>query len=154
MLTRRSQAGFEGGAPAVARRAAVLQKAVTDMGYAAKVLAKFAKLEGTRGRSRNKRFVDSVSCAYCRGSGVDPKYGNISKCSVCGATGQVKVTPPVVTCLKCAGSGREGGDLSCLACRGTGVVSVGKEAATCPKCGGTGEDGVFYCAPCKGQGIL
>ncbi len=61
--------------------------------------------------------------------------------------------PPVVTCLKCSGSGRGTGALSCLACRGTGVVSVRKEAATCPKCGGTGEDGVFYCTPCKGQGI-
>ena len=122
------------------------------MEYAQEVLARFGQLKGRR--SRNKRFVDSVTCAYCRGSGVDPKYGNASRCSVCGATGKVTVTPPVVTCLKCSGSGREGGDLTCLACRGIGVVSVRKEATTCAKCLGTGEDGVFHCSPCKGQGLV
>ena len=88
------------------------------MEYAQEVLSRSAKLEGRR--SRMKRFVDSVTCAYCRGTGVDAKYGNASRCPVCGATGKVKVTPPVVTCLKCSGSGREGGDLTCLACRGQG----------------------------------
>jgi DnaJ-class molecular chaperone len=122
------------------------------MEYGLSVLGKFSKVEGRR--VRTKRFVDSVPCAYCRGSGVDPKYGNSSRCSVCGATGKVTVTPPVVSCLKCSGSGREGGDLSCLACRGIGMVPVRKEAGPCLKCGGTGEDGVFYCTPCKGQGIV
>jgi DnaJ-class molecular chaperone len=122
------------------------------MEYAQKVLARHTALEGRR--SRSKRFVDSVDCAYCGGSGVDPKYGHGSRCPVCGASGKVMVTPPVVTCLRCLGSGREGGDLSCLGCRGTGVVSVRKEAATCAKCQGTGQDGVFYCTPCKGQGIV
>ena len=68
------------------------------MEYAREVLAKFAKIEGSRRRS--KRFVSSVECAYCRGTGEDPKYGNGSKCPVCGATGEVRVAPPVVTCLK------------------------------------------------------
>ncbi len=122
------------------------------MNYAHEVLARFGQIKGRR--SRNKRFVDSVPCAYCRGSGVDPKYGNSSRCSVCGAAGKVAVPPPVVTCLKCSGSGREGGDLTCLACSGTGVVSVRKEATTCVKCFGTGEDGVFHCTPCKGQGLV
>jgi len=121
------------------------------MEYAKEVLGKFEKVEGRR--TRNKRFVDSVACAYCRGSCVDLKYGRASRCPVCGATGQVKVTPPVVSCLKCSGSGRENGNLTCLACRGTGVMSVRKEATTCPKCGGTGKDGVFYCTVCKGHGI-
>jgi len=121
------------------------------MEYAQEILARSGKTE--RRRARSKRFVDSVTCAYCRGTGVDPKYGNMSRCPVCGATGKLKVAPPVITCLKCSGSGREGGDLSCLACKGVGVVSVRKEAAACPKCRGTGEDGVFYCSVCKGQGI-
>lgn len=121
------------------------------MEYGLSVLGKFSKVEGRR--VRTKRFVDSVPCAYCRGTGVDPKYGNMSRCLVCGTTGKVTVTPPVVSCLKCSGSGREGGDLTCLACRGTGVVAVRKEATTCATCLGTGEDGVFYCSPCKGQGI-
>ena len=121
------------------------------MEYAREVLTRYAKVEGRR--VRKKRFVHSVLCAYCRGSGVDPKYGHGSKCPVCGATGEIKVTPPVVTCLKCNGSGREGGDLSCLVCRGTGVVSVPREATACPRCRGTGEEGVFDCSLCKGQGI-
>lgn len=121
------------------------------MEYAKEVLAKSNKLEGRR--SRSKRFVDSVPCAYCRGTGADPKFGEGSRCPVCGATGEVKVKPPVVTCLKCRGSGREGGDLNCLACKGIGVVSVPKDGTTCPKCKGTGKDGIFYCLVCKGQGI-
>jgi|GEM_PF-612263 len=119
--------------------------------YAQHVIALFSKVGGPR--SRRKQFVDQVTCAYCGGSGEDPKYGNGSKCPVCGATGQVRVKPPVVTCLKCSGTGREGGDLSCLACKGKGVVSVRPEATTCPSCKGTGEEGVFCCIGCKGQGI-
>ena len=122
------------------------------MEYPQQVLARSGKLVGRR--TRTMRFVHAVSCAYCRGSGVDPKYAHPSRCPVCGAAGKIKVTPPLVTCLKCRGTGREGGNLTCLACRGAGVVSVRKEATTCPKCKGTGEDGVFYCAACKGQGIL
>ena len=84
---------------------------------------------------------------------MDPQFGAGNKCPVCGAAGKIKVTPPVVTCLNCRGTGSERGNLTCLACRGAGVVSVRKDAATCPKCKGTGKDGVFYCTPCKGQGI-
>ncbi|MBI5789441.1 MAG: hypothetical protein HZA78_11385 [Candidatus Schekmanbacteria bacterium] len=121
------------------------------MEYAQEVLAKSGKLKGRR--IRDKRFVDSVTCAYYKGTGVDPKYGNMSRCPICGASGQIKVNPPVVTCRKCFGTGREGGDLSCLACKGVGVVSVSQEAGTCPACKGTGEAGIFYCTTCKGQGI-
>ena len=122
------------------------------MEYAQEILAWSGKLQ--RMRFPEKRFVDSVPCAYCRGSGVNPKYGKASKCPVCSGSGKIKVTPPVVTCLKCSGSGRESGDLTCLACRGTGVVSVRNDADTCPRCGGTGKEGIFYCSPCKGQGIV
>ena len=133
------------------RRVPNKQGTGSKMEYAREILDRSGKLKGRQVRS--KRFVDSVSCAYCRGSGVDPKFGNTSKCSVCGATGRTQVKPPVITCLKCRGIGRESGNLTCLACRGTGVVSVREDATTCPKCRGTGRDGVFYCAPCKGQGI-
>ena len=105
-------------------------------------------------RPRQKMYVSRVPCAFCRGDGVDPNYGNMSKCQVCGGAGEIKVTPPVVTCLSYSGSGYAGGFLNCLACRGTGVVSVSPEAGTCPKCRGTGEEGVFYCSACKGQGIV
>lgn len=129
-----------------------VRKVRSQMKYAQEVLGKSWKFQGKR--ALNKRFVDVVTCAYCRGSGVDPKYGNTSRCPVCSGAGEIRVTPPVVTCLKCSGSGREGGDLTCLACKGTGVVSVRKEAGICPKCKGTGEEGVFYCSLCKGLGIL
>jgi len=122
------------------------------MGYAQDILSNSGTLRSKR--LRKKQFVDSVPCAYCRGTGIDRKFGNTSRCPVCSGRGQIKVKPPVVTCLRCRGSGREGGDLGCLACRGTGVVSLRKDAATCPRCNGTGEDGVFYCSVCKGQGIV
>lgn len=122
------------------------------MKYAQEILAKSWKLQGRR--PRVKQLVHVVTCAYCLGSGWHPKYGNSSRCPVCGGTGEIKVTPPVVTCLNCSGSGREGGDLTCLACKGAGVVSVRKEADTCPGCKGTGEEGTFYCNLCKGQGIV
>jgi len=120
------------------------------MEYAKEVLIRSGRLKGRR--SRKKRFVKSVSCAYCRGSSTDPKYGS-SVCPVCSGSGRIKVTPPVVTCLKCRGSGRENGALTCLVCCGTGVVHVRKDADTCTQCNGTGKDGVFYCMVCKGQGI-
>ena len=125
------------------------------MEYVKDILVKSGSLGKSRQcRTRNKRFVNVAPCAYCAGTGVDPKYGNMSCCTVCGGKGEVKVTPPVVNFLKCSGSGREGGDLTCLACRGVGAVSVRENAGICPKCNGTGEDGVFYCTPCKGQGIV
>lgn len=104
-------------------------------------------------QSREKVFVNQVKCAYCRGSGVDPDFGDGSTCKACGGQGSVDVTPPVVSCLNCRGSGRERGNLTCLSCGGVGVVEVAEDAITCPKCNGTGENGVFYCTECKGQGI-
>jgi DnaJ-class molecular chaperone len=122
------------------------------MEYAQEILARFAKIEGRR--TPRLRYVRTVTCAYCQGLGVDPKSGLKSRCPICRATGQIKVTPPVITCRYCAGSGRAGGDLVCLACKGWGVVSVRPEAATCLRCQGTGTEGIFYCNLCKGQGIV
>jgi len=101
---------------------------------------------------RVPRFVRVVACGYCQGSGKEPKYG--SCCPVCGATGRIKVIPPVITCLRCCGAGRENGDLTCLACGGTGVGQIRKEGRPCAECEQTGENGVFYCLPCRGQGLL
>jgi DnaJ-class molecular chaperone len=103
-------------------------------------------------KRRCPRFVEVVACGYCHGSGTDLKFG--SRCPVCGATGRINVTPPVLTCLRCGGFGRQNGDLTCLACRGTGVGQIRTEAAACAKCGETGEDGIFYCLPCQGQGLV
>jgi len=122
------------------------------MEYALKVLSKYGPAPGKA--SRRKRFVDEVTCAYCGGYGADPKYSSASGCPVCCGAGSVRVTPPVVVCGRCNGSGRVGGDLICLTCRGVGMAPVRFEADTCPKCGGTGEEGIFYCHSCKGQGIV
>ena len=103
-------------------------------------------------RPRIPRFVEVEACGYCQGSGVDTKNG--SRCPVCGATGWITLIPPVITCLRCGGSGRENGDLTCLACRGTGAGQIREQAAPCAECGQTGEDGIFYCVHCHGQGIV
>jgi DnaJ-class molecular chaperone len=105
-------------------------------------------------KRRLPRLVSIVACGYCQGSGADFKYGMASRCPVCAATGRIKVNPPVVTCLRCGGFGRENGDLTCLACRGTGVGQIRNEALPCVKCERTGSEGVFYCIPCKGQGLV
>ena len=102
---------------------------------------------------RELQSSDSVACAFCRGTGVKPAFGNQSCCGVCHGRGHLAIQPPWVSCLRCRGLGCETGDLTCLACRGSGVVSVRQGAGTCPRCRGTGEDGIFYCTPCKGQGI-
>jgi DnaJ-class molecular chaperone len=122
------------------------------MRYALKVLNRYGPVANKI--SRRQYFVDEVGCAYCGGSGADPKYSSASGCPVCRGAGAVSVTPPVVVCRQCGGSGRVGGDLICLTCKGTGVVSVPLAADTCHRCGGTGEEGVFYCNACKGQGIV
>jgi len=122
------------------------------MEYALKVLGKYSSAPGKA--DLRKRFVNEVKCAYCGGGGADPKYSSASGCPVCRGVGALRVTPPVVSCRQCAGSGRVGGDLICLTCRGVGVVPVPSGADTCPRCGGTGEEGVFYCNACKGQGIV
>ena len=65
------------------------------MEYVKDILVKSGSLGKSRQcRTRNKRFVNVAPCAYCAGTGVDPKYGNMSCCTVCGGKGEVKVTPP------------------------------------------------------------
>ncbi len=122
------------------------------MEYSQRVLARSGKMRGMAKGARIQRFVDRVGCAWCDGTGQDGKLG--SRCAVCGGNGDIKLAAFAITCLKCHGSGREGGALTCLACRGIGVVPVRPEAGPCPKCRGTGEDGVFYCGGCKGQGVV
>jgi DnaJ-class molecular chaperone len=121
------------------------------MRYALKVLKRYGPASSSP--SQRLYFVDEVACAYCGGSGADPKYSSASGCPVCRGAGAVLVTPPVVVCRQCAGSGREVGDLICLSCRGAGMLAVRYGADTCPRCGGTGAEGIFPCNACKGQGI-
>ncbi|RJR36950.1 MAG: hypothetical protein C4567_13255 [Deltaproteobacteria bacterium] len=121
------------------------------MEYAWQILHRFGPAPGKP--SRNLRFVNEVTCAYCRGAGSDPQYSSASGCPVCRGAGRVGVVPPVMVCRRCGGSGRVGGDLICLTCKGIGMVPVAPGAGPCPRCGGTGAEGIFYCHVCKGQGI-
>jgi DnaJ-class molecular chaperone len=122
------------------------------MGYALSVLGKLGGLKS--GALRRLRLVNKVSCAFCGGSGQDPKYGTAAGCPVCGGSGQVQTRPPVVICLVCAGTGHASGDLPCVACRGVGVASISARVEVCPRCQGSGQDGIFYCNYCKGQGLI
>lgn len=119
--------------------------------YAQNILERSGHLRGIAGRI--KRNVKSVTCAFCHGSGRNPKID--TACPVCRGLKRVQVKPPVVTCLACGGRGMSAAELSCLGCGGIGVISVSKKAGTCGKCRGTGYEGegVFYCLACKGQGI-
>ena len=63
------------------------------MEYIQEILVKSGNLGKRQCRTRNKRFVNVVSCAYCIGTGVDPKHGNMSRCTVCGGKGEAKATP-------------------------------------------------------------
>ena len=109
-------------------------------------------IEPVAGRERHWRCEGVVPCGFCQGNGVDAKLGG--RCPVCGTTGKIRVIPPVATCLRCGGTGRENGELTCLACEGTGTGQVRAQAAPCTACRQTGADGIFYCRLCKGQGLV
>ena len=105
------------------------------MRYALKVLNRYGPAPNKT--SQRQHFVDEVACAYCGGSGADPKYSSASGCPVCRGAGAVRVTPPVVACRQCGGSGRVGGDLICLTCQGSGS--------------GLGSPGGRYLSPVRGD---
>ena len=109
-------------------------------------------IEPVAGSQRILRSVRVVDCGFCQGSGVDAKLGG--RCPVCGTSGRIRVVPPVVTCLRCGGTGRENGELTCLACAGTGTGQVRAQAAPGTACGQTGADGIFYRQLCKDQGLV
>lgn len=100
--------------------------------------------------------IDTVECAFCKGSGLRDGTG-YAKCQVCGGLGTVRVHPPVMTCVFCRGEGHQSwGPLTCPVCYGKGVVTVKEPIATCPECGGTGEsiNPRLYCMRCRGKGVI
>ena len=120
------------------------------MEYALKVLNRYGPVvNGPPGGSASWMKCPALIAAA---GGADPKYSSASGCPVCRGAGAVRVTPPVVTCRQCAGSGRVGGDLICLTCRGVGVVSVPFEADTCPGAAARRKQGFFIVTPVKGKG--
>jgi hypothetical protein len=65
-------------------------------------------------------------CAWCNGSGNDPKssvFGPPNICPVCGGQGSLKVTQPAMRCARCEGTGRSHNvwELTrCPICQGSG----------------------------------
>ena len=100
-----------------------------------------------------------VTCAFCRGTGLD-QFGimsRISRCCVCGGRGVVLVQEPHVHCAHCRGSGAVK-TLTCTVCGGKGVVTLpGMPVVICPECSGTGDDAsapAMCCLHCRGMGLL
>ena len=101
-----------------------------------------------------------VTCAFCRGKGVDP-FGIISRlstCSVCNGEKAVWFERPVKDCVFCNGTGVSptGGRNYCPVCGGAGTVHVEEPSLVCPECGGTGwnRSMSLYCNICKGTGVV
>ena len=89
--------------------------------------AKGAKCPVCRGTGRVNIAPPAVSCAYCKGRGMERRTGRL--CSVCRGKGVVSVHPPIGVCSQCEGSGAEQGTgLSCLKCNGKGVVHIRETA--------------------------
>lgn len=75
---------------------------------------------------------ETIKCAFCRGTGIDPfpVLSPKSNCVVCHGRGVVRVPPPYVTCQRCRGTGVYfGSHMYCWTCRGKGVVHTKKGAA-------------------------
>ena len=81
-------------------------------------------------------------------------------CNHCGnPISASKALGVIVSCARCAGSGKTGGlfgDSDCPACRGKGTVRVAAPAEKCPLCKGTGRQDGFInkaiCGVCWGTG--
>ena len=80
-----------------------------------------------KGAGKVALFQPTRPCAYCRGSGIQPRQ-NLT-CSVCRGVGVVTVEADAVLCPPCGGTGVEpqvfgGSLLPCLTCAGKGVLSA------------------------------
>ena len=101
-----------------------------------------------------------ISCAFCRGKGID-QFGilsPVSRCQVCGGTGKVEVEEPAIVCAFCNGTGvyPHNGRVTCTVCNGKGMVTIADNVMKCPKCGGTGRefDSGLPCLECGGKGVV
>lgn len=103
--------------------------------------------------------VETVSCAFCSGSGRDPfdLLSDKSRCAVCGGRGTLVIRHPTRRCAFCRGSGIfPRSRLTCTVCGGAGLVTVLEPRRVCSECGGAGRmPGRFLpCSLCGGKGFL
>jgi len=102
----------------------------------------------------------AITCAFCKGKGLDPfeLLSSLSKCQVCLGRGKVAVKGPTVKCAYCKGTGVHpyGVRLVCTVCGGKGVVTVKEPTIICPDCNGNGRalESGLSCLTCKGKGVI
>jgi len=103
---------------------------------------------------------DYVTCAFCKGSGIDTfgLLSSMSACGVCGGIGEVRVLNPRVRCAFCKGTGvRPGSRLNCTGCGGSGAHSVSQPQMECPVCSGVGKAPGSLdlpCPKCSGASVI
>jgi DnaJ-class molecular chaperone len=109
--------------------------------------------------SSGKSNLVEATCAFCRGTGLDP-FGimsRISTCCVCSGSGVVLVQAPHVPCAHCRGSGAVK-TLTCTVCGGKGVITLPDiPVVICMECRGTGDDAsapAMGCLKCRGLGFV
>lgn len=100
----------------------------------------------------------ATTCAFCSGKGLDPfeLLSPMSKCQVCGGSGEVKVEKPTIKCAFCNGRGiYPHTRLTCTVCNGKGLITVKGSTKTCDACGGNGKGAdSLPCLSCGGKGIV
>jgi len=103
--------------------------------------------------------MKEITCAFCKGKGLDPFeiLSPASKCAVCGGKGKVRVEEPYIKCAFCHGTGvHPHTRLSCTVCAGKGVVTFREPKAVCPECKGSGQEALtnLPCLRCGGTGVV
>lgn len=102
--------------------------------------------------------VEQITCAFCKGQGVDP-FGimsPLSTCGGCGGSGVRDVPVHRVPCNFCHGTGSDK-TYRCPACDGTGVLpAADPPTELCPECGGRSyvPSSGLVCLTCKGHGLV
>lgn len=81
-------------------------------------------LEGRKFSAKGGPAYD-WKCAFCKGSGIQPR-SFASRCMACRGKGDVEFDEPVMLCPSCKGKGRIPPSflLSCIQCRGIGVAKI------------------------------
>jgi DnaJ-class molecular chaperone len=102
---------------------------------------------------------ETVSCAYCQGTGHDrwDLLSALSSCSACSGRGTQLVEAPVKPCPHCGGTGNHPHlRVTCTTCHGAGMVHVAPDAIVCPVCKGRGiapgSELYLACVRCGGGG--
>lgn len=104
--------------------------------------------------------VESVECAFCKGSGDDnPLFGRV--CPVCDGIGIKKFKlsdqSELKKCSFCNGTGTDNPLFGrvCPVCGGIGVNEIQIPFIKCRQCSGSGEDNPLFgriCSVCRGTG--